>query len=163
MENELCSISISAVMGALNALEQAIDELMKDTYPNTALPTPRIFKFSEWVAWPVCDGAKGKVYWKELCVDYVEDGKVVSRDRRLAIFYEKQVAVKICLDCGWEPTKVLASVRAIQEAAEWCREQYQIRCRKAREILEQQKYALETLAAEASMYKLKQAVQSGKD
>ncbi len=130
--------------GAIKALLDAVEELLRETHPETPLPRPRVFVFIPSASWPYIDET-GTVFWGCYRRRKEKEDKMVSLDYE-ALFLLKR--------CRYQPRLVLRTLRRIQAATAWCLARAEGRRRMAQEIVHQQKRAMEALEAEIALQKL---------
>lgn len=134
----------NVLSSALMELGAAIRELLAPTEPSTSLPQPRFFYLVDGrVVWPFCDRT-GEVRWSELEIDGTYDWFTSPASAERA-------ARRLIELAGYQPRKILRTLRRIQAATAWCRARAEGRKRMAQEILRQQGRAVEALEAEAAL------------
>lgn len=139
------------IESALAALNRAVDQLKQNTVPSTAMPRPRVFRITRNVVWPQVHDTGTGPYWKVLYFEFEESRKGRSIEWE---HIRREAAELIARSCGYQPRKILAALRRLQAAADWCYARAEGRKRAAEEILRQQASALEILEAEAALQAL---------
>jgi len=134
---------------ALAALDRAVDQLKQSTVPRTAMPRHRVFHITRNVVWPQVRDTGTGPDWKVLYFEESRKGRSIEYE-----YIHREAAEMIARSCGYQPRKILAALRRLQAAADWCYARAEGRKRQAEEILRQQKSALEVLEAEAALQAL---------
>ncbi len=121
------------------SLEQAIGDMLADTFPQTSPPRPRFFAITPTIIWPFRGKKSTDIEWKS--VAYTADGCKESIGLTSYIFRD------IILEYCTSPTRGLRVLMQLQAARAWCQARAEGRRRAAQEVLRQQRASIEKLQA----------------
>lgn len=141
MKDELKKL-LTEELRELWELVQALEK--QKTVPYTRLPRPRFFQLAPGVTWPATTYRDG-----------VEWNAIETTDRIQYLAYPHYIAHDLGEAVGWQPRKVMHTIRQIRAAKQWCRNRIEGREREAREILKQQKKWADMVESEIAIRALR--------
>lgn len=130
---------------ALFDLRAEVEELLRDTKPETPLPRWRLFTLAPGIYWP-CQGNPRMAQAEGCTLSLPRRGE--TRDCWLVNALMRA--------CRGQPRLILRALRRIEAATAWCRARRAGRERMVQEILRQQAGAVETLETLAALQALAQ-------
>jgi len=137
---------------ALKELSAAVKKMTAETVPATPMPRPKVFIICGKYCWPHIINEMD-INWL-----YVTFNKTFSLTPDFWCHiadHPRRIAHTILLEEDYQPRFILRALRRLQAATAWCEARAEGRKRQAKEILRQQKKAVEALEAEAAMLALK--------
>ncbi len=148
---DLSTIYSQYIEQALRELGDSVEKLLAPTRPNTPIPRPRVFRIGSSFRWPYIWG-NGKPEW--ILMSSGEYCYSIDPRFRTKSYPERQTSYLIralLSDCEYQPSRVLRAATQIRVAAEWCRKRAEGRRRHAKEILLQQRRAVEKIQTDLAL------------